>query len=128
MKKLLAVIVAVAMLAGVAFAGNIFRKETSATTTTALNYTATYSSKARILNVFIKSAAALTETVTLTFVSKTNATYDTVIDTQALSAATSYYFVPDGDLVLEPGDGLKVQCTKATANTTIYATIESESY
>jgi ABC-type glycerol-3-phosphate transport system substrate-binding protein len=128
MRKVLVAVVIMAMLAGTAFAGNIFRKETSAATTTALNYTATYSSKSRILNVFIKSAAAITETVTLTFVSKTNTTYDTVLDTQALTAATSYYFVPDGDLVLEPGDGLKVQCTKATANTTIYATVLSESY
>ena len=127
-KVAMGVVALVAFLVSTVFASVIFRTETTATGTTALDYTATYTSRARVKGVFIKAAAPITETVTLTFASKTNSTYNTVLATQSLINASNYYFTPDNDLILDTDDGLRVQCTKATANTTIYATIESESY
>lgn len=123
------VVLVLGLCVSLAFASNIFRTETTQNLTSApLNSTVTYSSKARVLDVFVHADAGITETVTLTFVSKTNSTYSTVLDSQALSNNTNYFYQPDGDLVLEAGDGLQIQCTNATATANIYVTVDSESY
>lgn len=69
----------------------------------------------KLLEVQVKFSAATTETVTITEDSYLGTTYDTVLETESLVAATSYVFKPDWVIALRYGDALAIACTKNNA-------------
>ncbi len=91
---------------------SILRNETSQNLASgALSNTTAFSEKCRLESVKLHSDAAITQNVTITFVSKTGAAYDTVLAKEPLSADTDFYFSPDNDLILEDGDEIRTQCS-----------------
>ena len=105
----------------------LVRKESSqALGTGALSYTTNFSEKIKVKQILFHSASAITQTVTFTLDSKTNATYDTVLAAEDLVAESNYSYLPV-DLILEDGDELKIQCTNTgTPAITVYATVLAE--
>lgn len=76
--------------------------------------------------VGLAASVNITETVTVTLVSVTGATYDIVLDTSNLSAAKNYIFNPAKAITLNKGDAVKITCTKANTTGVVYSTIEVE--
>lgn len=86
-----------------------------------------FAQKHKVKAVILHASAAITQTVTVMVDSKTGATYDTVLDKQALVANTDYVWIPDGDLLLDSGDELLVTCTNTgTPAITVYAEVLAE--
>lgn len=80
----------------------------------------------KVGTIYFHFDAAVTETITITFVSAKGAAYTTVIQTQALSGETDFVFAPNGAIELNDGDKIKVQCTKATATATVGVVAKAE--
>ncbi len=102
----------------------LVRKESSqALGTGALAYTTNFAAKTKVKAIMFHAASAITQTVTFTLDSKTNATYDTVLASEDLVAESNYTYFP-GDLVLESGDELLISCTNSgTPAITVYVTV-----
>lgn len=73
--------------------------------------TPTVANVRRLIIATLKAAADITQTVTLTLNSAKGAAFDVVLNEQNLNPDTSYLYLPDGDLVLGPGDNLTLTCT-----------------
>jgi hypothetical protein len=105
----------------------LVRKETSqALTAGPLAYTSNFAAKTRIKTIALKSSQAISETVTFTFNSKTNATYDTILKSETFIAESNMLYIPAGDLVLENGDEIDVSCTNVGLAGTVYVTLIGE--
>ena len=126
LKKFTALAVALLfVLATAAYASRIKYGSTSQSLAAAvLDYTYNNASSAQVLWVSIKASGAITETVTITLDSELGTNYDTVLKTQSLTAATSFFWMPEGDLILAPNDGIRVQCTNGGGVETIYVTVK----
>ena len=105
----------------------LVRKESSqALGTGALAYTTNFAAKTKVKAIMFHAASAITQTVTFTLDSKTNATYDTILASEDLVAESNYTYFP-GDLVLESGDELLISCTNtAMPAITVYVTVLGE--
>lgn len=105
----------------------LVRKESSkALNTGALAYTTNFAAKTKIKSIIFHAASAITQTVTFSFDSKTNATYDATLASEDLVAEQSYSYFPE-DLVLESGDELLISCTNtSTPAITVYVTVLGE--
>jgi len=115
------------LLTNSASALTLVRKESSQDLSAgALSYTTNFSAKTRIKQIFLHASVAISETVKVTFDSKTSANYDTVIASRDLTSAQDYVYIPDGDLVLENGDELVISCTNANTTGTVYVTVIGE--
>lgn len=91
----------------------------------ALSYTTDYARRARIESISLHASVAITETVTITLVSVNGANYDVVLVKRNLVSEQDLVFRPSGDLNLQAGDKIKVQCTKANSTGTVYVTIKA---
>ena len=104
-------------------------KETSQNlASAALSYTTNFGRYTRIKSVQIHSSVAISETVTVKFNSSTGSNYDTTLASQALVSESNFYFSPENDLILRPGDEIDVTCTNANTTGTVYVTIKGEAY
>lgn len=93
----------------------------------ALALTSAFAKKILVKAVTIKADAVMTQTATVTLDSKTGASYDVILDSQDMVAATDYVWIPDGDLFLDAGDEILVECTAAGAPAVnVYAEILAE--
>jgi len=92
----------------------------------ALSYTTSIDRKFKLEEIFLHFSSAVSETVTITLDSATGANYDIVLDKKVLVNTTDYVFRPQGELNLQRGDEIKIQCTNATATATVYATIKTQ--
>ena len=105
----------------------LVRKESSqALGTGALSYTTNFAAKTKVKQIIFKAASAITQTVTFSFDSKTNATYDATLASEDLVAEQSYTYMP-ADMILESGDEIVIGCTNSgTPAIVVYCTIIGE--
>jgi hypothetical protein len=93
-------------------------------TADALSYTTTITKACKLDQILFKASVAITETITITLDSAKGANYDTVLRTINLSASSSYQYKPEGEMNLQAGDEIKIQCTNANVTGTLYVTIK----
>lgn len=99
-------------------------EESQALGSAALALTTTFSDKAKLRQVLIHAGSAITQTVTITFNSKTGATFDTVLSSESLVAETDFSYIPAPDFILEDGDEIDVAVTNSgTPAITVTATV-----
>ena len=73
--------------------------------------------------ILLKASEAITETVTVTYISSDGTEYNTVLQITELSADTDFVFRPTGVCVVQAGDQIKIQCTAGNTTGIAYATI-----
>jgi hypothetical protein len=91
-----------------------------------LSHTTTVGEDWKLSWVTLKGSAALTDTVTVAIESGSGDSYNTVLVSEALVAQTSFYWGPDGGLILKDGDEIKITTTNATTTVSVSATIRGE--
>lgn len=91
----------------------------------ALSYTTDYGRKFKLEAVYVKASVAITETVTITLDSALGAAYDIILQTYDLVAETSFMWRPQGEMNLQAGDEIKVQCTAANITGVVKAVVKS---
>lgn len=91
----------------------------------ALNYTTDYNRRVHIENVMLHASVAITETITITLDSVHGSNYDVVLAKTNLDAEQDFVFRPQGDLNLQVGDELKIECTNANVTGTIRAIVKA---
>jgi len=103
------------------------KKTTQDLSSAALSYTTDYEREAKIQGVFFKFTGDVTETITITLDSKEGATYDQVLRTYDLVDEEYYRYTPDeGELDLQSGDQLKIECTDANGKETVAVLVKSK--
>ncbi len=93
-----------------------------------LSYTTNFDGNFQLDEVHLKASTNITETVTVTFTSRTGSNYNVVLDTSSLSSISNYVFRPSGNLICMDGDQITVNCTAANHTGTVYAEIIAEPY
>lgn len=93
-------------------------------TAAALSYTTTITKACKLDQILFKASVAITETITITIDSAHGADYDPIIKTINLSASSSYQYKPEGEMNLQAGDEVKIQCTNANITGTMYVTVK----
>lgn len=92
----------------------------------ALDTTTSWNTKFKDPRITLKASEAITEDVSVTLDSPYGSAKDVVLDTESLSAATSYAY-PDSNnvfnTVYEAGFEIKVECTNANTTGTVSGTI-----
>jgi hypothetical protein len=91
----------------------------------ALSYTTDYNRRFKLESVMIKFSTAVTEEVTITLDSAHGSNYDVVLAKQTLDAEQNFVFRPQGELNLQIGDEIKVECTQANLTGVAYVTVKS---
>ena len=91
----------------------------------ALSYTTNYNRRFKLESVMIRASVAITESVTVTLDSAHGAAYDVVLDAAYLSGEQDYVFRPQGELNLQVGDEIKVQCTNANTTGIVYLVVKA---
>jgi len=95
----------------------------------ALSYTTVIARRSRLDHAYFKSTVAITEVGTVTLVSALGSAYDVVLFSRTLSSAQSFSFRPEGDVLLQAGDAIKIECTNANVTGTVSGAIKmSELY
>lgn len=79
---------------------------------------------ALLATVYISADVPITEEVTITFISKTGTSYNTVIDSKVLSEESSYVFAASGDIAINEGDKLRVEVTDANGIGEVFVTVK----
>ena len=90
-----------------------------------LSYTTSIGRKFRLEKIIFHAGAGITETITITHISKQGSSYNNVMRIKSLNSETDYIFTPDGENFFLDGDEIKIECTNATAVTTINAIIKT---
>jgi hypothetical protein len=94
----------------------------------ALSYTTTFSSNFQLDQIFMAASQNITETVTVTLVSKDGAAYDCVLQSTNMTTEKYFVFRPSGSCVFMTGDEIKITCTNVGGAGTVYLTIIAEPY
>ena len=95
---------------------------------TTLSYTTSFASNFQLCEVHLKASTGISETVTVTFASRTGSNYNVQLDSTSLSSAQNYVFRPSGNCIFMDGDEVTVACTAANHTGTVYVTIVAEPY
>lgn len=90
-----------------------------------LNFTATYGKRFKLDQVLIHATQAITETVTITYISAKGTSYSTVEQSVNLIAQTDVVWRPQGEANFQSGDQIQVQCTNANGVGTVTITIKT---
>ena len=88
---------------------------------TALDFTTSIGRAAKLGEIIINfndgadppTPVAVTETITITLDSAKGAVYDTIKRKRSLVAESNYVYRPQGNVILQSGDKIRVQCTAA---------------
>ena len=91
----------------------------------ALSATFSWQKRFKLDEILINFSQAVTETVTITMVSKNGANYNVVLDTVNLTSQSSMVFRPQGEANFQAADQIQVQCTHANGVGTAYVTVKS---
>ncbi len=93
--------------------------------TSALSYTTSSDNRPfKLEEVSLHANIPISETVTITRVSKEGANYDTVKAKRTMVAEQDYVYRPSGEANFNAGDEVKVQCTYANGLGIVYVTIK----
>ena len=87
--------------------------------------TFSYSKRYKLDEILINFSQAVTETVTITMISKNGANYNVPLDTIPTNGASSCVFRPQGEANFQASDQIEVQCTNANGIGIAYVTIKS---
>jgi len=79
----------------------------------ALSYTTTVARKSKLDHVYFKANVNITEACTITLVSALGAAYNVILYQRTLTANQNISFRPEGDVLLQAGDSILVECTNA---------------
>lgn len=90
----------------------------------ALSYTTVTSRNFKLEEITLKASVGITETVTVTRVSKQGSNYNTVMVSQTLTNDTSFVYRPTGECNFIASDEVKIQCTNANGTGIVYVTIK----
>ena len=91
----------------------------------ALSYTSDYSRRGKIESVSVKATVNITETITVTLKSKNGSAYDIVLAEFDMLAERDFMFRPQGELNLQDGDEILVECTQANVTGTVSGSIKA---
>ena len=91
----------------------------------ALSYTSTIGRRFQLDEVILHASVAITETITVSKVSKSGANYTAVLATRDLVAEQDFVFRPQGGCKFLESDEVKVQCTQANLTGTVYVVIKT---
>ncbi len=91
----------------------------------ALLYTATYGKRYKIDEITVHFSQAVSETITITMVSKNGVNYNTVLQSVVLVSETDFVWRPQGEANFQAGDTIKVQCTNANTVGIAYLTVKA---
>ena len=91
----------------------------------ALSYTTSIGRRFRLDEVILHASIAITETVTITKVSKLGANYTAVLSSGDMVSEQDYVFRALGECRFLEDDELKVECTNANLTGTVYLTIKT---
>lgn len=90
-----------------------------------LSYTASYGKRFKLDEVLIHASQAISETITITMISKNGVNYNTVLQSVVLVAETDFVYRPQGEANFQAGDTIKVQCTNVNTVGIVYLTVKS---
>ena len=90
-----------------------------------LSATFSYLKRYKLDEILINFSQAVTETVTITMISKNGANYNVPLDTIPTNGASSVVFRPQGEANFNAGDEINVQCTNANGIGIAYVTVKS---
>lgn len=86
-----------------------------------------YTEDGTLIGVYLGASVAITETVTITKVSRFGSVYNHVLKTADLNGDQYVRFCPaDEKIVIKKGDSVKVQCTNANTTGVVYGIIQFE--
>jgi hypothetical protein len=91
----------------------------------ALAFTTSIGRKFRFEKIIFHASAGITETITITHISKQGSSYNNIIRIKQLNNESDYILTPDGENNFLDGDEIKVECTNATAIATIKVIIKT---
>jgi len=91
----------------------------------ALSFTTSINKKVKIEQILIKASVNITETITITLDSVNGANYDVMLRKRSLSAEQNFVYRPEGELNLQAGDKLKIQCTNANTTGILYGILKT---
>ena len=91
----------------------------------ALSYTTDYGRRFKLESVSLHASVAITETITITLDSAHGSNYDEVLSTVDLVGEQDFVFRPQGELNLQAGDEIKIQCTNSNTTGTVYGTVKA---
>jgi len=78
----------------------------------------------RLATVYMHASVSISEEVTVTMVSASGSTFDTVIDAKTLRSEQDYVYAAVGDVALNQGDKIKVAVTNANTTGKVYVTVK----
>ena len=90
-----------------------------------LAFTTSYARRRKVEQVLVQANIAITETITVTLDSALGAAYDTILAKRGLVAEKSFVFRPQGELNLQSGDNILVQCTNANGVGSLAGAVKS---
>ena len=90
-----------------------------------LSFTATFGKRYKLDEILLHFSQAVTETVTITFLSKNGTNYNTVLQLVTLSAQTDLVFRPQGEANYQSADKIQVQCTNVNGVGIAYVTVKT---
>ena len=105
----------------------LLRYETSQNLANAsLSATTDFGTNWMLRSVYVHVSGNITETVTLTFKSRTSANYNTTITAVSLSTQANTFLAAGSGYVFQTDDELTITCTSANHTGTIYVTVLGE--
>ena len=93
--------------------------------TAALSHTTSIGRAFRLDKVHLRASQNITETVTVTGISKDGTAYNSVLRSRTLSAQRDFVFRPDGEDTYRAGDEIKVECTNSNGTGTVSGAVET---
>ena len=91
----------------------------------ALSYTTTFARRFKLQSIGLSASVGITETVTFSLISAKGSNYDRILKRVTLADEQDVHYAPEGELNLQAGDEIKVECTNANTTGTVYATIKA---
>ena len=88
------------------------------------SYTSSTNRKFKLEEVILHFSTTVTETVTVSRVSKSGSNYTHVLAKRGLSAEQDFIFRPTGECNFQDGDEVKVECTDANHTGVLFMTIK----
>lgn len=77
----------------------------------------------KLCSVEVHASENITETLTVTRDSNLGANYDTELKANSISAENDSTYVPDGEVIVCPGDNIVAAVTNANTTGSVYATM-----
>lgn len=91
----------------------------------ALSYTTNYGRRFKLESVYLVASVAITETITITLVSALGTAYDVVLQVYDMVNESSFIWRPQGEMNLQLGEEIKIQCTAANNTGTVKVVVKS---